>query len=71
MKDPLITNLPIAPTPEMIEAGAKRLANWQDDTVWPESFSDEQLLLWRTMAERVWRSMWIEATQAIIGGLYD
>jgi len=45
----------------MLEAGAQRLVNWQDDTVWPDSFSDEELLLWRKLAERVWRSMWLEA----------
>lgn len=54
-------NIPLTPTPEMIEAGAQRLVNWQDDTVWPDSFSDEELLLWRKLAERVWRSMWTEA----------
>ena len=54
-------NIPLTPTPEMIEAGAQRLVNWQDDTVWPDSFSDDELRLWRTLAERVWRSMWTEA----------
>ena len=49
---------PLDPTPEMIEAGAKRLVIWEGDCIWPDSWSGAQVAAARTEAERVWRSMW-------------
>lgn len=56
-------NIPLVPTPEMIEAGAKRLVCWQDNTVWPESFNYEELRLWRELSVNVWMAMWTAAVE--------
>jgi len=51
----------LEPTKEMIEAGAKRLMSWEDDSVWPDSWTPLQVAGARNEAERVWRSMWLAA----------
>lgn len=53
--------IPLEPTPAMIEEGAKRLLRWQDDSVWPDSWTPLQIMAARNDAERVWRSMWLAA----------
>jgi hypothetical protein len=55
---------PIEPTTEMIEAGAQRLVSWEDNCVWPNSWSALQVAAARNEAERVWRSMWLCAEAA-------
>ena len=54
-------NITINPTREMIEAGAQRLVSWDEDCVWPDSWDVITLSAVRTQAERVWRSMYMEA----------
>lgn len=63
--------VPLAPTPEMVEAGAQRLVAWNEGCVWPESWSGLQVAAARNEAERVWRSMWCaaEAAQQTAGDL--
>lgn len=53
--------IPIEPTTAMLEEGAKRLLRWQDDSVWPDSWTPLQIMAARNDAERVWRSMWLAA----------
>ena len=53
--------LSITPTKEMIDAGAQRLVRWEDNCVWPDSFDKLHVIAARQEAERVWRSMFIEA----------
>lgn len=53
---------PLNPTPAMIEAGAQRLVRWETgNEKWPESWSKMDVRASRNDAERVWRSMWLEA----------
>ena len=54
-------NITINPTREMIEAGAQRLVSWDEGCVWPDSWDAVTLSAVRTQAERVWRSMYMEA----------
>lgn len=56
-------HLPLAPTPEMIDAGAQRLVRWEENSEWPYSWSALQVAAARNEAERVWRSMWCEAKE--------
>jgi archaellum component FlaC len=51
----------LEPTKEMIEAGAQRLVSWEDNSVWPDSWSPLHVAAARNEAERVWRSMWLAA----------
>lgn len=55
---------PLAPTREMVEAGAQRLVSWEDGCKWPDSWSSLQVSASRNEAERVWRSMWLAAEAA-------
>jgi hypothetical protein len=43
-------------TPAMIEAGAKRLVRWEDDSTWPDSWRDIDIAAAKQDAERVIRS---------------
>jgi len=43
-------------TPEMIEAGARRLVAWEDGSEWPDSWSPMVVAAARNDAERVLRS---------------
>lgn len=52
---------PIEPTPEMIDAGAQRLASFGDESVWPDSWSALELASMRNLAERVIRSALLAA----------
>ena len=61
MNDIRLTPLPLEPTPTMIEAGAQRLMSWDDESVWPDSWTPLQIMAARNDAERVWRSMWLAA----------
>jgi hypothetical protein len=54
--------LPLEPTAAMKDAGAQRLVDFEDGTVWPDSFSPIQVAGKRNEAERVWRSMWLAAS---------
>lgn len=47
----------IAPTPEMIDAGAQRLVRFEEGSVWPDDFDPLDVMAARNDAERVWRSM--------------
>lgn len=52
----------LMPTSEMIEAGAQRLVQWDGDgCTWPDSWEPLIVAQARNEAERVWRSMWVEA----------
>lgn len=51
----------LEPTAEMIDEGAQRLVRWEDDCVWPDSWSALDVAAARNEAERVWRSMWLAA----------
>lgn len=42
-------------TPELIDRCAQRLASWQDDSVWPDSWSPDQVRQMRRDAEKVLR----------------
>jgi len=53
--------VPLEPTAEMIDEGAQRLVRWEDDCVWPDSWSALDVAAARNEAERVWRSMWLAA----------
>jgi hypothetical protein len=54
--------IPVDPTPEMIEAGAKRLVSWEGKNCkWPTSWDSLTVAVARNEAERVWRSMWCTA----------
>ena len=57
----MLKTVPLEPTKAMIEAGAQRLVQWEDGCVWPYSFDPLQVIAARNDAERVWRSMFIEA----------
>lgn len=52
---------PLAPTPDMLEAGAQRLVSWEDGSTWPDSWNPVQIAAARNEVERVWRSMWVAA----------
>lgn len=54
---------PGTPTSEMIEAGAQRLVSWEDGCTWPNSWDALTVAAARQEAERVWRSMWEEASK--------
>lgn len=54
---------PSTPTPEMIESGAQRLVSWEDGCTWPNSWDALTVAAARQDAERVWRSMWEEASK--------
>lgn len=54
----------LEPTREQIEAGAKRLVSWEDNSRWPDSWSPLQVAAARNEAERVWRSMWDAASKS-------
>lgn len=58
-----IAPTPLYPTRAMIEAGAKRLVHWQDDSVWPDSWDPLQISCAKQDAERVWQSMWLMAVK--------
>lgn len=49
--------LPLDPTPEMVEAGAARLMSYEEGSTWPDSFTLIQQRAARNDAEKVWRSM--------------
>ena len=49
--------LPLDPTPEMVEAGAARLMSYEEGSTWPDSFTPIQQRAARNDAEKVWRSM--------------
>lgn len=53
--------VPLAPTREMIDAGAQRLVRWEDDCTWPGSWDALDVAAARNNAERVWREMWLAA----------
>ena len=53
--------VPLEPTAEMIDEGAQRLVRWEDDCVWPVSWSALDVAAARNEVERVWRSMWLAA----------
>jgi hypothetical protein len=55
--------VPVEPTPDQIDAGAQRLASFEDGSVWPDSWSPLQVAAMRNDAERVWRSMWLAAPE--------
>lgn len=57
----IASTIPLEPTPAMIEAGAQRLVSWEDNSKWPDSWDRLQVAAARQEAERVWRSMWLEA----------
>lgn len=54
--------VPVEPTEAMIDAGAQRLVSWDDGCKWPDSWSELQVAAARNDAEKVWRSMWLEAS---------
>ena len=49
--------VPLCPSPEMIEAGAKRLVSWEAESKWPDSWSPLVRAAAKNDAERCWRSM--------------
>lgn len=54
----------LEPTAEMLDAGAQRLlrcGELEDGADWREEFDGIQIAAARNDAERVWRSMWLEA----------
>ena len=70
--------VPLAPTEEMLEAGAQRLVRWETgQEKWPDSWTALDVRASRHDAERCWRSMYLaapsrptkEENSAPIGGL--
>ena len=57
----MLKKVSLEPTKEMIEEGAQRLVRWEDGCVWPDSFDKLQVIAARNDAERIWRSMFVEA----------
>lgn len=57
----------LVPTREMIDAGAQRLVRWEGDCTWPDSWDKLEVSAARNEAERVWRSMWLEAVEPFPG----
>ena len=57
----MLKTISLEPTKEMIEAGAQRLVHWEDGCEWPWSYDELTVINSRNIAERVWRSMFIEA----------
>jgi len=43
--------------PTMVEAGAKRLAGFEDDSIWPDSWEHFQVSAMYNQADRLWRAM--------------
>ena len=54
-------NITVNPTKAMIEEGAKSLVRWDEGCVWPDSWDPVDVSHARREAEKVWRSMYIEA----------
>lgn len=55
--------MPLEPTAAMIEEGAQRLVRLETgEEVWPDSWDWLQVRAARQEAERVWRSMWLAAS---------
>jgi hypothetical protein len=48
--------VPADPTAKMIDEGAQRLASFEDNSVWPDSWDPSQVAQFRILAERVIRS---------------
>lgn len=63
--------LPLEPTPEMVEEGAKRIVYWEKGSVWPNDWSSLDVMSARNSAERVWRSMWLAAPYPVFSGESD
>ena len=51
--------VPLDAEPDLIDQGAQRLASFEDNSVWPDSWDALQVSAARNEAERVWRSMWL------------
>jgi len=51
---------PLEPTPQMLREGARRLLRFEGGTT-DDSFDALQWAAATNEAERVWRSMWLEA----------
>jgi hypothetical protein len=49
--------VPVEPTPEMIDQGARGMASWQDGSVWPDSWEETQVRRMRYDASKAWRYM--------------
>lgn len=57
-------NIPLEPTRAMIEAGAQRLVRCgEGENKWPDDWAAVHVAAARSEAERVWRSMWLEAVE--------
>lgn len=54
--------------PEVIDAGAQRLASFGDDSIWPDSWEASQVTQMRVLAERVIRSALVAMIAASEGG---
>lgn len=55
--------VPLDPSPSMIDAGAQRLVSFEENSVWPDSWDKLQVAAAKNEAERVWRSMYLAAMQ--------
>lgn len=58
-----LAKLQLEPTATMRDAGAQRLVSFEEKSVWPDSWDALQVAAARNEAERVWRSMWLAATE--------
>lgn len=52
--------IPLVPTPEMLDAGAKELVV-NHHSVWPDAYNNEEQRIVKSLAEKVWRAMWTTA----------
>ena len=50
-KEVVITTIPLDPTPMMLDAGGRRVVDWETATPWEKEAS-------RVTAERIWRAMY-------------
>lgn len=60
-------DLPFYPTPAMIDAGAQRLIEMQDNFLLPDQYQAAAYQEAARRAERIWRAMWLTAPRDVSG----